>query len=102
MLIKLTYTGKGIPTLVNLNNVKNIYCIHDKRTNSILTKVEYVDGSFINVVEDIKTIYEIYFNLMNGVIDMDWSVPTIDSMITNSYNKTTEYAQKNKRIFETY
>ncbi len=48
MLIKLTYQGKGTPTLVNLQNVKNIYPIHDKRTDTVATKIDYIDGTFVN------------------------------------------------------
>ena len=57
MLIKLTYQGKGTPTLVNLQNVKNVYPILDKRNDKIVTKVEYIDGSYVNVEEDVKTIF---------------------------------------------
>jgi hypothetical protein len=85
MLIKLTYQGKGTPTLVNLRNVKNVYPILDKRNNKIATKVEYIDGTYVNVEEDIKKIYEIQWLMMNGSCDMDFVVPSVDDMINNSY-----------------
>jgi len=85
MLIKLTYQGKGTPTLVNLRNVKNVYPILDKRNDKVATKVEYIDGTYVNVEEDIKTIYEIQWKMMNGSCDMDFDVPSVDEMINNSY-----------------
>jgi hypothetical protein len=85
MLIKLTYQGKGTPTLVNLQNVKNIYPILDKRNDKVVTKIEYIDGTYVNVEEDIKTIYEIQWKMMNGSCDMDFVVPSVDDMISNSY-----------------
>jgi hypothetical protein len=85
MLIKLTYQGKGTPTLVNLQNVKNIFSILDKRNDKIATKIEYIDGTYVNVEEDIKTIYEIQWKMMNGICDMDFEVPSVDEMINNSY-----------------
>lgn len=85
MLIKLTYQGKGTPTLVNLQNVKNIFSILDKRNDKVATKIEYIDGTYVNVEEDIKTIYEIQWKMMNGTCDMDFEVPSVDDMINNSY-----------------
>ena len=87
MLIKLTYYGKGTPTLVNLQNVKNIFPIVDKRTNEMVTKIEYVDGTYINVVEDVKKIFEQQWLMMNGSCNMEWVTPTIDEMINSSYQR---------------
>ena len=99
MLIKLTYQGKGTPTLVNLQNVKNIYPIHDKRTDTIATKIDYIDGSFVNVVESVKEIYEIQWKMMNGSCDMDFVVPTVDDMINSSYyqNRENNYEERPQR-----
>lgn len=97
MLIKLTYQGKGTPTLVNLNNVKSVYPIHDRRNDEIVTKIEFVDGSYVNVSEDIKTIYQIQWKMMNGTCDMDFEVPSVDDMINNSYHQTTRENYDNQR-----
>ncbi len=96
MLIKLTYQGKGTPTLVNLQNVKNIYPILDKRNDTIATKIDYIDGSFVNVVESVKEIYEIQWKMMNGSCDMDFTVPTVDEMINSSFyqNKKDNYNEE--------
>lgn len=100
MLIKLTYQGKGTPTLVNLQNVKNIYPILDKRNDKIVTKVEYIDGSYVNVEEDVKTIYEIQWKMMNGSCDMDFIVPSVDDMINNSYYETKKYDNRPQRPYQ--
>ena len=100
MLIKLTYQGKGTPTLVNLQNVKNVYPILDKRNDKIVTKVEYIDGSYVNVEEDVKTIYEIQWKMMNGSCDMDFDVPSVDDMINNSYYETKKFDNRPQRPYQ--
>ncbi len=105
MLIKLTYQGKGTPTLVNLQNVKNIYPILDKRNDVIVTKIEFLDGSYVNVEEDIKKIYEIQWLMMNGSCNMEWTTPTVDDMIQNSYHQYTDKPERNgfrKRTYRNY
>lgn len=100
MLIKLTYQGKGTPTLVNLQNVKNIYPILDKRNDKIATKIEYIDGSYVNVEEDVKTIYRIQWEMMNGNCDLDFVVPSVDEMINNSYYETKKYDNRPQRPYQ--
>ena len=100
MLIKLTYQGKGTPTLVNLQNVKNVYPILDKRNDKIVTKVEYIDGSYVNVEEDVKTIYEIQWKMMNGSCDMDFDVPSVDDIINNSYYETKKFDNRPQRPYQ--
>ena len=100
MLIKLTYQGKGTPTLVNLQNVKNIYPILDKRNDVIVTKIEFLDGSYVNVEEDIKKIYEIQWKMMNGSCDMDFDVPSVDDMINNSYYETKKFDNRPQRPYQ--
>jgi hypothetical protein len=95
MLIRLTYQGKGTPTLVNLQNVKNIYPVLDKRNNQVVTKIEYMDGTYVNVEESVKEIFEIQWLMMNGSCNMDWETPSVDTMIETSFNHYTERPKRN-------
>ncbi len=102
MLIRLTYQGKGTPTLVNLQNVKNIYPILDKRNNKVVTKIEYMDGTYVNVEEDVKEIFEIQWLMMNGSCNMEWSTPSVDVMVESSYHQYTDKPQRKTFRNRTY
>jgi len=66
MLIKLTYYGKGVPTLINSEKIQTIYQLFDKTQGKFSTKITFSDGTYINVEEDLETIMRIQQDFYEG------------------------------------
>ena len=88
MLIKLTYYGRGKPTLVNLESVETMYQVVDKNRTRLSTKVLFKGGNYINVEEELQEILKHQSNLMKGIDqDFDWQSPSVDDMLELDYNR---------------
>jgi hypothetical protein len=59
MLLKLTFYRTNKTTLVNSLAIKSIYSVYNKVTNNYITKIEFLDGTFINVEESLEEIYHL-------------------------------------------
>lgn len=57
MLLKLTYYRNNKTTLVNSSVVKLVFPVYNKLTEEHVTKIEFIDGTFINVQESLEEIY---------------------------------------------
>ena len=97
MIIKLTYYGKGTPTLVNIDNVETIYSVADSSRGKISTKIQFASGSYMNVEETPAEIMDIQNNIMNGVLqDTNFDTPTVKDLLKSSFN---EFKINNERDF---
>ncbi len=63
MLIKLSYYPNKKTTLVNPFSVKSIYTIYNRVSEENVTKIEFVDGTFVNVFESPDEIYSLQMKL---------------------------------------
>ena len=59
MLLKLTFYRNNKTTLVNSLAIKSIYSVYNKVTDDYITKIEFLDGTFINVEESLEEIYRL-------------------------------------------
>lgn len=59
MLLKLTYYGKSVPTLVNFESVETLYEVYDRKMQRVNTKILFRGGNFINVEENLQTILKL-------------------------------------------
>jgi hypothetical protein len=59
MLLKLTFYRNNKTTLVNSLAIKSIYSVYNKVTDDYTTKIEFLDGTFINVEESLEEIYHL-------------------------------------------
>lgn len=59
MLLKLTFYRNNRTTLVNSLAIKSIYSVYNKVTDDYTTKIEFLDGTFINVEESLEEIYHL-------------------------------------------
>ena len=60
MLLKLTFYRNNKTTLVNSLAIKSIYSVYNKVTDDYTTKIEFLDGTFINVEESLDEIYFLF------------------------------------------
>ena len=77
MIIKLTYAGKNVPTLVNMKNVQDMYRVVDPKGYHVpSTKIQYSNGVYVNVLEDLQTILKLVQEYEQGVYQStDWETP---------------------------
>lgn len=77
MILKLTYVGKNVPTLVNMDKVQFMYRVTDpKGVYPPSTKITYADDRYINVLEDLQTILKMTQEYEQGVYQStDWETP---------------------------
>jgi hypothetical protein len=59
LLLKLTFYRNNKTTLVNSLAIKSIYSVYNKVTDDYTTKIEFLDGTFINVEESLEEIYHL-------------------------------------------
>lgn len=87
MLIKLTYYGKGAPTLINSEKIQTIYQLYDKTQGKYSTKVTFSDNTYVNVEEDLETILKIQQDFYEGKYqDPTCPPPSIETKFQDSYN----------------
>jgi hypothetical protein len=94
MFLKLTYSGNGSATLINMGDVKNLYVVSDPSGRyEPSTKVQYKDGTFVNVSESLQTILKLIHDFNSGNFqDTDWeTVPTVQQRVENSYNRKRSF-----------
>lgn len=92
MILKLTYVGKNVPTLVNMKNVQDMYRVSDpKGFYPPSTKITYTNERYINVVEDLQTILKLVQEYEQGVyqstdwVQVDEDVSTPQQRFERSY-----------------
>ena len=90
--LRLTYSGTNSSTLVNMDDVRTMYGVNDpKGFYEPSTKLIYKDGTFINVREDVKTIFKLLTDIANGIFqDSEW----IDEPATPRQRFETSYQKK--------
>lgn len=81
MLIKLSHYPNGKTTLVNLFSVKSIYSVFNRTTEENVTKIEFVDGTFVNVLESPDEIYLLQVKQPQ----LDYAERTIDEVVKSDY-----------------
>lgn len=74
MVLKLTYNATGKSTLINMKGFKTAYRVSDpKGIYEPSTKIEWSDGSFVNVTEDLQTILKLIQEHEQGAFqETDW------------------------------
>lgn len=89
MLLKLTYYGKSVPTLVNFDSVETLYEVYDRKMQRVNTKILFRGGNFINVEEDLQTILKLSHDHHSGDYqDTAWvSSNIIDRAIEDNYEE---------------
>ena len=103
MLVKLTHRGK--PTIMNVNQIVSMYMDTDLRTDEFKLKITTMNG-IVFVDEDIKEVHRKINEALKGALDdeYDYSVPTIDDRIGNTFSKESDTFKKQygtrKRINE--
>jgi hypothetical protein len=86
--LKLTYSGRNSPTLVNMNEVRTMYTVSDPNGKyEPSTKVQFKDGDFINVSEDLQTILKLTQEFHAGNYqETNWeTIPTVQKRIETSF-----------------
>lgn len=87
MLIKLTYYGKGVPTLINTDKIQTIYQLFDKTQGKYSTKITFSDNTYVNVEEDMETILRIQQDFFEGKYqDPTCITPTIQNRFEENFN----------------
>lgn len=81
MFIKLSYYPNGKTTLVNPFSVKSIYSVFNRTTEENVTKIEFVDGTFVNVLESPDEIY----SLQVKQSQLGYAENTIDEVVKSDY-----------------
>jgi len=81
MLIKLSYYPNKKTTLVNPFSVKSIYTIYNRVSEENVTKIEFVDGTFVNVFESPDEIY----SLQMKQPQLGYAEKTIDEVVKDDY-----------------
>ena len=81
MLIKLSYYPNKKTTLVNPFSVKSIYSIYNRVSEEIVTKIEFVDGTYVNVYESPDEIH----SLQMKQSQFDYTKKTIDEVVKDDY-----------------
>jgi hypothetical protein len=91
MLVRLTYYGTNKGTLINLDNVHNIYQVFDKINRRLVTKVCFNVNNYINVEETPQEILKLQQSFMKGEYqETDWDTPqTFDDQIESEYYNST-------------
>lgn len=89
MLLKLTYYGKSVPTLVNFDSVETLYEVYDRKMQRVNTKIIFRGGNFINVEENLQTILKMSHEYHSGDYqDTAWvSSNIIDRAIEDNYEE---------------
>lgn len=96
MFIKLTYYEKMTPTLVNLGNINSIYPVYDTSRDRISTKIQFNDGTFINVEESLGDIMKIEQNAKDGLYqDTNFDIASVEELLRESFNKQRPRIEKN-------
>lgn len=74
MVLKLTHNATGKSTLINLTGFKTAYRVADpKGIYEPSTKIEWPDGSYLNVSEDLQTLLSLIQDYEQGKPqDTDW------------------------------
>lgn len=88
--LKLTYAGKNSPTLVNMNEVRTMYTVSDPNGRyEPSTKIQFRDGEYINVSEDLQTILKLTQEFHSGKYqETTWeTVPTVQQRVENSFTR---------------
>jgi hypothetical protein len=81
MFIKLSYYPNKKTTLVNPFSVKSIYSIYNRVSEENVTKIEFVDGTYVNVYESPDEIY----SLQMKQSQFDYTKKTIDEVVKDDY-----------------
>ncbi len=81
MFIKLSYYPNKKTTLVNPFSVKSIYSIYNRVSEEIVTKIEFVDGTYVNVYESPDEIH----SLQMKQSQFDYTKKTIDEVVKDDY-----------------
>jgi len=89
MFVKLTYYDKGTPTLVNLDNVNTIYPVFDTSRGRVSTKIQFNDGTFMNVEESIGDIQKMEQEAKLGLYqDTSYDTASVEELLKESFNRT--------------
>jgi hypothetical protein len=56
MFIKLTFYPSNKPTILNVSSIKSIYQVYNKQGGEYNTKIEFNNGSYVNVYETLDEI----------------------------------------------
>jgi len=101
MLMKLTYYGKGAPTLVNTERIQTIYQLFDKTQGRFSTKITFNDNTYVNVEEDLEFILRTQQEFYEGKYqDPTCVTPSIESRFQENYNSdnTPTYPTRRPRV----
>ena len=105
-LIKLTHFGSGRPTLINMDNVSNIYRVNDKPSGRLGTKITYShDNTFIIVAETMQEVLQEVQNFKIGEFQTcDWVEETasLEDRLHDSYDNMMNDGYDRRRTANSY
>lgn len=99
--LKLTYAGKNSPTLVNMDDVRTMYMVSDPNGRyEPSTKIQFKDGDFINVSEDLQTILKLTHDYSAGIYqDTTWEtpayIPSVQQRMESSFTRRKFNRERN-------
>lgn len=95
MVIKLTYYNSQKPILIPIKKIKYVSQAYDSRLKRFSTKLVFKSKTkngkkveeYINVNEDLKTIYEIINDVTKGFTQkINWDEISFNDALENSFN----------------
>jgi predicted DNA-binding antitoxin AbrB/MazE fold protein len=92
MVLKLTYNATGASTLINMSDFKTAYRVTDpKGVFEPSTKVEFRDGTFINVREDLQTLLKLIQDYNEGIYQqtewVDEEIQPVKKRFEQAFNR---------------
>lgn len=99
MFIKLTNANSKRPVVINPSNIHSMYETVDRTNGNFITKINFNENSYIIVNERLEDIYKLGVLQSKGMdqTDIDWSVPTIDERVEQSFTPRTYERRPNHR-----
>lgn len=101
MFIKLTH--KGRPTLINVENIINVYYDNDVKQQRRLAKLTFVNGNVVFVDESLEEVHEIIQKVLSGEKQaIDWTIqpPSIEERMEESFSYDRPTYRPRKRVYQ--
>jgi len=100
--LKLTHVARGAATIVNMDLVQTMYRVTDQSGRyEPSTKIQFQNGEYINVTEDLQTILKLTQEFNAGKFqDTDWQdVPSVQQSLESAYNRRKERNYNRSDVF---
>lgn len=98
VIVKLTYTQSGRPSLINLETMKSAYRMFEENRQKVATRINFNTNDFIIVDEDLETIHRLYQDVEQGIQqNLTWVVEDVVK-IKNDHIKAKMIGDYNKNV----